>query len=130
MTEPLSTRWHAVGPVEARATGEWCTEVRVPEESAWFAGHFPGDPILPGIAQLGMVHEMAGRALGERFRLSGLSRIKFKKILRPGDRLRITLTPRAGLPGMLAFRIDSGEDIACSGTLSFESTDPVAPDGV
>jgi 3-hydroxymyristoyl/3-hydroxydecanoyl-(acyl carrier protein) dehydratase len=113
-------RWHAVGPVEALAPGEWQAAVRVPGESAWFAGHFPGDPILPGIAQLGMVGEVARRALGEPMRLSGFSRIKFKKIVRPGDALTVTLTCRPELPGVLAFRIESGGEVACSGTLSTE----------
>jgi len=123
-------RWHAVGPVEAGAGGEWCAEVQVAPDSAWFAGHFPGDPVLPGIAQLGMVRETACRVFGERFRLSGFSRIKFKKIIRPGDRLKITLVPRSDLPGTAAFRIDCEGDPACSGTLTYETTDPVAPGGV
>ena len=114
-------RWHAIGPLETLAPGEWRAAVRVPAESDWFAGHFPGDPILPGIAQLGMVREIAGRALGDHARLSGFSRIKFKKIIRPGDGLTITLTCRTDLPGMVAFRIESGADIACSGTLTLTS---------
>jgi 3-hydroxymyristoyl/3-hydroxydecanoyl-(acyl carrier protein) dehydratase len=68
-----------------------------------------------------MVHAIAGRALGDRARLSGFSRIKFKKIIRPGDGLTITLTCRTELPGMVAFRIESGADIACSGTLTLTS---------
>lgn len=114
-------RWHAIGPLETLAPGEWRAAVQVPAESDWFAGHFPGDPILPGIAQLGMVREIAGRALGDHARLSGFSRIKFKKIIRPGDGLTITLTCRTDLPGMVAFRIESGADIACSGTLTLTS---------
>ena len=119
--EATAERWHAVGPVEMPAAGEWRAVVRVPAGSDWFAGHFPGDPILPGIAQLGMVGEVARRAIGEQMRLSGFSRIKFKKIIRPGDGLTITLTCRTELPEMVAFRIESGADIACSGTLTLTS---------
>ena len=113
-------RWHAVGPIETPAAGEWRALVRVPAGSEWFAGHFPGDPILPGIAQLGMVGEVARRALGEHMRLAGFSRIKFKKIVRPGDELTVTLTRRPELPGVLAFRIESGGEVACSGNLNTE----------
>jgi 3-hydroxymyristoyl/3-hydroxydecanoyl-(acyl carrier protein) dehydratase len=111
-------RWHAVGPVETLPSGEWRAAVRVPAGSDWFAGHFPGDPILPGIAQLGMVEAVARRALGGRVRLSGFSRIKFKKIVRPGDELTVTLTRRPELPGVLAFRLESGGEVACSGNLN------------
>jgi 3-hydroxymyristoyl/3-hydroxydecanoyl-(acyl carrier protein) dehydratase len=121
--------WHAMGPVETLRDGEWRTEVRVPPGSAWFGGHFPGDPILPGIAQLGMVREAAAAALGDRVRLAGVSRVKFKKIIRPDDRLRITLSIRADLPGVMAFRIESGAEIACSGTLVWEQIDPAGSGG-
>jgi 3-hydroxymyristoyl/3-hydroxydecanoyl-(acyl carrier protein) dehydratase len=114
-------RWHAVGPVEMPAAGEWRAVVRVSAGSDWFAGHFPGDPILPGIAQLGMVGEVARRAIGEQMRLSGFSRIQFKKIVRPGDELTVTLTRRPELHGVLAFRIESGGEVVCSGNLNAES---------
>lgn len=118
--------WHALGTIEMLPTGEWYTEVQVPAESSWFSGHFPGDPILPGIAQLGMVHEAACKALGGGFRVAGFSRIKFKKIIRPGDCLKMTVLPKKDLPGLYAFRIVTGDDIACSGAMALERrNDPV-----
>ncbi len=112
-------------------TGEWYTEVHLPPESSWFPGHFPGDPILPGIAQLGMVYEAACKALDERFRVVGFSRIKFKKMIRPGDCLKITVLPQKNRPGLYAFRITAGDDIACTGTMTLEKrNDPVNPGGV
>ena len=118
--------WHDLNTVETLETGEWYTEVQLPPESSWFPGHFPGDPILPGIAQLGMVYEAACQALNERFRVVGFSRIKFKKMIRPGDCLKITVLPKKNLPGLYAFRIVVGDDIACSGTMALEKrNDPV-----
>ncbi len=127
----MTCMWHALDTVETLATGEWYTEVQVPAESSWFAGHFPGDPILPAIAQLGMVYEAACKALGQRFRVAGFSRIKFKKIIRPGDCLKITVLPKKDLPGLYAFRLMAGDDVACSGTMALEKrNDPVHPNGV
>ncbi len=122
------TGWHALGPVEACGAGEWRADVQVPAGSPWFGGHFPGDPILPGIAQLGLVREMAAAALG-RIRPTGFSRVKFKKIVRPDERLRITLTARPEPPGTLAFRIESGAEIACTGVLAWEPFEPVGSGG-
>jgi 3-hydroxyacyl-[acyl-carrier-protein] dehydratase len=112
--------WHAIDTVETLATGGWYTEVQVPAESSWFSGHFPGDPILPGIAQLGMACEAALKALGEGFRVAGFSRIKFKKIIRPGDSLKITVLPKKDTSGLYAFHIATGDDIACSGIMALE----------
>jgi 3-hydroxymyristoyl/3-hydroxydecanoyl-(acyl carrier protein) dehydratase len=123
--------WHSLNTVETLDSGEWCTEVQVPAESSWFLGHFPGDPILPGIAQLGMAFEAASRALGEGFRIAGFNRIKFKKIIRPGDCPNIIIQPKKGLPGQYAFRITVGGDVACSGTMTLEKcNDPAQSGGV
>ena len=123
--------WHAIDTVKTLDTGEWYTEVQVPTESSWFSGHFPGDPILPGIAQLGMACEAALKALGEGFRVAGFSRIKFKKIIRPGDCLKISVLPKKELPGLYAFRIVVGDDIACNGTMALEKrNDSLYPGGV
>jgi 3-hydroxymyristoyl/3-hydroxydecanoyl-(acyl carrier protein) dehydratase len=123
--------WHSIDTVETLQTGEWCTEVQLPPESSWFPGHFPGDPILPGIAQLGMAYEAVCRALGERFRVAGFSRVKFKKIIRPGDCLKINVLQRKDLPGQYAFRIVAGDDVACSGTMALEKrNDPAGLGGV
>jgi 3-hydroxyacyl-[acyl-carrier-protein] dehydratase len=123
--------WHTLNTVETLDSGEWRAETQVPAESSWFSGHFPGDPILPGIAQLGMAFEAACRALGGRYRVTGFSRIKFKKMIRPGDILNIFIKPKRDLPGQYAFRITAGDDIACSGTMTLEkSNNPAQCGGV
>jgi 3-hydroxymyristoyl/3-hydroxydecanoyl-(acyl carrier protein) dehydratase len=123
--------WHTIDRVETLATGEWCAEVQVPSESSWFSGHFPGDPILPGIAQLGLACDTALKALGEHFRVRGFSRIKFRKIIRPGDRLKICVRPKTELSDLYAFRIMVGDDLACSGAMMLEKRgDPVFSGGI
>jgi 3-hydroxymyristoyl/3-hydroxydecanoyl-(acyl carrier protein) dehydratase len=112
--------WHTIERVEMSDTGEWRTEVHLPEDSSWFMGHFPGDPILPGIAQIGMASETVLRALGEGFRIAGFSRIKFKKIIRPGEHLKICVSPKTNPAGLYPFRILVGDEIACSGAMALE----------
>ena len=64
-------------------------QVTTDTRSPWFAGHFPGEPILPGIAQLNMVTECIERVLHKKLILQNLTRIKFKQLIRPGDVLEI-----------------------------------------
>ncbi len=66
--------------------------VKTDENSPWFAGHFPDDPILPGIAQLGMVADIINRFSKENLLIRSLSRIKFKRLIRPGELLSIQAT--------------------------------------
>jgi 3-hydroxyacyl-[acyl-carrier-protein] dehydratase len=112
--------WHVLGSIRNSETGQWYTEVHVPPESQWFSGHFPGDPVLPAIAQLGMVFDAVCRVSGFGFRLAGFSRVKFKKIIRPGDCLKVTILSKKGQEGVYAFRILIGDDIACTGSMTLE----------
>jgi 3-hydroxymyristoyl/3-hydroxydecanoyl-(acyl carrier protein) dehydratase len=110
--------WYVVDRVATSDTGQMHTEVRIPPESVWFSGHFPGEPILPGIAQLGIAYDAVCKALGCQIGITGFSRVKFKKIIRPGDCLKVVITPKEGREGVYVFRIVAGDDLACSGTMT------------
>ncbi len=91
-------------------------QVTTDKLSPWFSGHFPGDPILPGIAQLNMVTETVAKVLGKKLSLQSLARIKFKKIIRPGAILDIQA--HAGKKeNHYQFRITSKQEEVCSGRL-------------
>jgi len=90
--------------------------------SPWFAGHFPDDPILPGIAQLKMVADLISGAEEGNLIMTGLSRIKFRKIVRPGELLDIHAT-RGKEKNKYTFRITSGNEEVCSGVMLFTHND-------
>jgi 3-hydroxyacyl-[acyl-carrier-protein] dehydratase len=103
-------------------------EVHIPPGSPWFDGHFPGAPVLPGIAQLGMVLDLIRQAFNEPVRVTEVSRVRFKQIILPDDRLTVSAEPRPGRAGTYAFRIAKGEELVCSGTMivkAAENTDPI-----
>ena len=58
--------------------------LRLDPELVWFAGHFPGAPLLPGVAQLHLAIGYACErwAIDEQF--GGLEMLKFQRPLRPG----------------------------------------------
>jgi 3-hydroxyacyl-[acyl-carrier-protein] dehydratase len=117
--------WHVLGIVEPSTTGEITCDVQVPPESLWFLGHFPGDPILPGIAQLGIVYDAVCRSRGDQPGIAGFSRVKFKKMIRPRDCLKITIVPKQETEGSYAFHIVIGEEVACSGNLALRKPDDI-----
>ncbi len=96
-------------------------QVTTDKQSPWFSGHFPGDPILPGIAQINMVIETIAKVLQKDLSLLSLTRIKFKKIIRPGDILDIHAAAEKK-ENQYSFRITSQEKAVCLGRLVLAPT--------
>ncbi|MGA3114422.1 MAG: hypothetical protein ABSF90_08310 [Syntrophobacteraceae bacterium] len=97
--------------------GSLSAEVHVPADASWFDGHFPGWPVLPGIAQLGMVYELVRHALDGSVRVVEVSRVRFKQRIAPDDRLTVVAESRTG-GGRYAFRISRGDEVVCTGTMT------------
>ena len=60
------TLWYEWSFDNQEADGEVKAHIRVPADSPWFDGHFPDAPVLPGVAQLGMVHDLLCRIIQSR----------------------------------------------------------------
>jgi 3-hydroxyacyl-[acyl-carrier-protein] dehydratase len=94
----------------------------------FFAGHFPGLPVMPGVlqvealAQTMAVYVAKQPGFGDRIGLfAGIEDVRFKRIVSPGDTLRLEITMEK-----LGSRFGKGRgvasvdgEVACSGLLSF-----------
>ena len=110
--------WYVIKNINASDPEEISLDLQVPPESNWFSGHFPGEPILPGIAQLGMVFDAINRSESRNFKITGVRRVRFKQIIRPDDPLRLTLKPQKNCAGAYDFRIQVNAELACSGVMT------------
>jgi 3-hydroxymyristoyl/3-hydroxydecanoyl-(acyl carrier protein) dehydratase len=61
----------------------------VAEDHPSLAGHFPGDPLVPGVVILQHVQAALEAELG--CRLTGFTRVKFLRPLRPGQSFIVSL---------------------------------------
>lgn len=92
--------------------------VAIDGNSPWFSGHFPDNPILPGIAQLKMVADLISKSAKGNMYLTGVTRVKFRKIVRPGEVLDIHVTS-GNKKDQYIFKITSGDQDVCSGWMFF-----------
>ena len=65
--------------------------LRIDADLPWFRGHFPGQPILPGVAQLDWVIHYGTRLLAPDRHFSSVENIKFQQPILPGATLQLTL---------------------------------------
>ncbi len=87
----------------------------------WFDGHFPDNPILPGVAQLAMAFDLikAG-ALPMAGRVAEIRRVRFKQIIGPADSVKVKIIRRKGEATWYDFQILKNNDLACSGSMRIE----------
>lgn len=96
--------------------------LKVPRKSHFFDGHFDGDPILPGVAQVAeLVVERIEVCWPDLGAPSGIPRLKFSLPIRPGSRLELRLD-RDPLSCSVRYSITCGGQPASAGTLSFAQT--------
>lgn len=79
-------------------------DVTVPPGSPFFEGHFPGFPVLPGVAQLRIVLDALALVRGAPPQLLAIRRLRFRRTVAPGDRLVLSLG--AGAPVTFRFTRD------------------------
>jgi len=100
-------------------TAHFTTSEVISADSHWFGGHFPNDPILPGIAQLKIVADLVAASESDTLYMTGVSRVKFRKTIRPEDRLDVRVTrEEKGL--QYRFSITCGQEDVCSGKMYFK----------
>ncbi|MET0935805.1 MAG: hypothetical protein ABWX83_07445, partial [Luteibacter sp.] len=97
-------------------------ELELPLDLACFAVHFPDAPVLPGVMQIGWALEMAATRLGTPTTCRGMDALKFQRLLRPGDRVELTLRHDAA-SGRLHFAYRTGDAHYSSAHLRLEGSD-------
>ena len=86
-----------IDEVEEYVPGESAIAYKYVNEKEWyFKGHFPGNPIMPGVlitealAQTGAVAILSlEENKGKNALFGGIDKMKFKKMVTPGDRLKL-----------------------------------------
>lgn len=91
-------------------------------------GHFPGDPIMPGVLQLEAIAQVGGLLINSKVGNEGriayflaVDNARFRRIVRPGDQMRIEVVFQRARLNMakLHGKVFVGEELACEADIMF-----------
>ena len=125
-----------VDEVEELEPGVRCVATRtLRADDFWFAGHFPGNPVMPGVlivealAQAATIAAASGADIAGKIGLfAGIDKVRFKRVVRPGDTLRLEAEIVAvhGPVGRAKVKATVDGRLACRGELMFAIVDAAA----
>jgi beta-hydroxyacyl-ACP dehydratase FabZ len=113
-----------------------CGYKNITANEPFFSGHFPGNPVFPGVfmiealAQLGgMIIMLPGDATHKTPYLVGVEKARFRSPVVPGDCLRMETTflkARSGV-GWVAARASVDGKVVCDANLMYTIVESPAP---
>lgn len=104
----------------------------VKDDEPYFAGHFPGEPVMPGVLIVEALAQVGAAALlsmetnrGKLALFRGMDKFRFRGIVRPGDtlELEVELTAMKGVAGRGSARASVAGKVVASGELVFALAD-------
>lgn len=91
----MMEQWHFISYDRDPSGTMAVIQATAPSGSPWYSGHFPGNPILPGLAILAMVKEAIRREeslRGTEIRVVGVRRVRFRLPVKPDDELTLSFS--------------------------------------
>jgi len=107
-----------LGDYEVTLVDSTHAEVQLHVDAAWpwFSGHFPDQPVLPGIAQVHIAAMLAKEIWGIWPGNVSLGKVKFHRIVQPGDDISLLLH-RKDEAGKLEMHWRRGEESVSRGVI-------------
>ncbi|HLM17793.1 MAG TPA: 3-hydroxyacyl-ACP dehydratase FabZ [Acidimicrobiia bacterium] len=99
----------------------------------FLAGHFPGNPIVPGVIQLEALAQAGAITLlgderysGKLALFGGVEKVRFRRVVRPGDEVSLVVDVErlSARGGWAQARASVDDDTACQARMFFAVTDP------
>ena len=87
--------------------------IKLHKGHAIFKGHFPGNPVMPGVCMIQIIKELTEQAVAKELFLSTSSNIKFMAIINPDKNDTLVLTLNI---------IETENEVKVKNTTTFEDT--------
>ena len=93
-------------------------DIRVPPDLVYLQGHFPGEPVLPGVVQVHWAIELASQHFDLNPDFTAIEGLKFHRVIGPETQLTLAIEHDAAA-GKIRFTYTSGDDTYSQGRVLF-----------
>lgn len=111
--QTILTDFYHLNSYEKTESGNFIANISLNKDHDIFKGHFPGNPVTPGVCMMQIVKELTEECTGKKLFLKSASNVKFMAIINPYE------TPE------LELQLDINEDedhVKVKNTTSFGGT--------
>jgi len=114
-----------VDEIKPQEDGSVTGQYRIPQDAFFCRGHFPGNPIVPGVILCEIMAQTCCMLFPEAFEKGlvvyrGMDGIKFRREVRPGDLCEVhcTLSEQKGSLFLCSVSLAVGAKKCCQGTIT------------
>lgn len=87
----LLKNFYKVEKIEKIAEGKYSAIIFLNNEHAIFKGHFPGNPVTPGVCMMQIIKELSQEITGKPLLMTSASNVKFMALINPDTHPRLRL---------------------------------------
>lgn len=111
--QTILTNFYTLTSYEKAENGSFLAYIHLNKDHDIFKGHFPGNPVTPGVCMMQIIKELTEEFTGSKLFLKTASNIKFMAIINPFEtpdlKLQLDIT-------------EDGEDVKVKNVTSFGET--------
>lgn len=111
--QTILTGFYTLDAYEKTENGNYIARINLNKDHDIFKGHFPGNPVTPGVCMMQIVKELTEEFTGKKLFLKSASNIKFMAIINPFETPELTLQMDIS---------ENGEEVKVKNTTSFGET--------
>lgn len=89
--QTILTDFYTLQSSEKEENGRFIANIRLNKDHDIFNGHFPGNPVTPGVCMMQIVKELTEEFTGVQLFLKSASNVKFMAIINPFETPDLTL---------------------------------------
>ena len=113
---------HAQIQTEEQTTNTVLLKLHIPKELIYFEGHFPSEPILPGVTQIDWAVRYTQKYFGKHLIFEGLKQLKFSQVIRPEFDVQLHLQ-HDEYKQQTVFQYTSEQGVHASGIIVWKGVD-------